>query len=397
MFGGLGVALGVLIYLPMTLFAPLESVSAQTITPAPVATAAAQLTWPSYGTSAIGALDGDGVLAASKTATARPMASISKLVTALVVLDKHPLTSATATGPKITMSSVDTAIYHHYLSLNGKVAAVRAGLSFTEKELLELALIDSANNYAASLAVWAYGSDDAFFAAEKAWTAAHHLTSIQMFDPAGLDKRNVSTASDLVALGRLALANPALSAIVSTKSVNVHDIGIIHNTNTLLGKHGVMGLKTGTLNGYGSNLLFSAILPVGTSSVTVIGAVLGAPDHATVDKDVTRLISAATAGYHEVDLARHGDAFATYSTAWGQSAKAVADTTATTVVWGDTKVTAKISADPITLGDKGQKVGSVRFTFGGRTVTVPLVLSTAITDPGPGWRISHPALLSGAA
>jgi D-alanyl-D-alanine carboxypeptidase (penicillin-binding protein 5/6) len=66
------------------------------------------------------------------------------------------------------------------------------------------------------------------------------------------------------------------------------------------------------------------------------------------------------------------------------------------VTWGDSKVTASVTAAPVTTGTKGQAVGTATFTSGGRSVSVPLELSTAIEDPGPGWRLSHPGLILGA-
>jgi len=85
--------------------------------------------------------------------------------------------------------------------------------------------------------------------------------------------------------------------------------------------------------------------------------------------------------------------FADYETAWGQKASAEAGAEAVLLTWSDTPITASVTADPLHLAAAGTHVGDVTFTAGVRTITVPLVLSSALTDPGPGWRLTHPGEL----
>ena len=168
-------------------------------------------------------------------------------------------------------------------------------------------------------------SEEAFVAEAREWVAAHALPSITIVDSTGLDPANTATATDLIELGRLALADPLVATIVGTDSLTIHDVGLIENTNELLGTNGVTGIKTGTLDPFGANLLFSAVYPIGSSSVTVIGVVLGGTDHDTLNVAITGLLASVQAGFHEVDVSDVGDPFASYSTAWGQSAEAAAD------------------------------------------------------------------------
>ena len=81
------------------------------------------------------------------------------------------------------MTSADVALYQHYRSVDGQVVTVKSGFVFTEHELLDLALIHSANNYAASLALWAFGSTDAYLAAARSWLTGQKLSSITITDP----------------------------------------------------------------------------------------------------------------------------------------------------------------------------------------------------------------------
>lgn len=395
MFGALALVLAVAFYLPLTLLAPLKGASAVIPAHQVLPGAAAQPVFPGYGGSAIGAVGFDGVLAQSGSTAPLPMASITKIVTALVVLQAKPL-SPGQEGPSITMSATDASYYGHYLSLDGTVAPVKAGWTFTQHEILELALVHSANNYAASLAAWAFGSMDAYLAAAKSWIAEHKLTSMTVTDPTGIEPTDAASAADLITLGKLALTNPVIAAIVNTTSISVHDAGTFTNTNALLGVSGVDGIKTGTLNGSGSNLLFSAKEAVGSSTVTVVGVVLGGSNHRVIDADITTLLASVAGGFHEVTLASKGDSYASYTTTWGQTTTAVAVRSVSVLTWSDTPVTSSTSVKPISTGAAGDHVGAVTFNVAGRTVTVPLELGSPVTDPGPGWRLSHPGLIVGS-
>lgn len=384
------------LYAAMTLLAPLHGASAKVATPAIPATAAPRLSWPGYGASAVGAVGYPQATASAGRTDAVPMASISKVVTALVVLQAKPLSAGEA-GPTITMTSSDVALRAHYLSLDGEVAPVAAGQTFSELDLLKLALIKSANNYAASLAIWAFGSSASYADAASTWLTQQGLTGIHVVEPTGIDDRNVGTAADLVELGELALRNPVIAPIVNTTQTVVPNVGGIQNTNTLLGKDGVDGIKTGTLNGWGSNLLFSTEKRVGGTPITIVGVVLGGADHATIDRDIRTLIRTVTAGFHAVTLATAGQSFGAYATAWGERAKLVATKRLTTVVWGAVAIAPKVTAEAVTTGRAGTDVGTARFAIGSATLSVPLELSRTIDDPGWGWRLAHPGIVFGAA
>lgn len=383
------VVLTLAIYLPMTLLAPVKAVAATVDLPAIAPTSAAAPVWPSYGASAVGAIGYPGARAQSGRTDAVPMASISKVVTALVVLQAKPLQPGQA-GPTITMSSADAALYGHYLALNGDVVRVQAGYQFSELDLLRLMLIKSANNYAGSLADWAFGSTSGYATAAGSWLAAHGLTGIHVVEPTGIDPSNVGTAADLVKLGELALADPVIAPIVATAQAQLPNVGGIQNTNMLLGTDGVEGIKTGTLDGWGANLLFASKQTIGATTVTIVGVVLGGTDHPTIDRDIQTLIGSIASGFHELRLATAGQVVGSYATAWGQHAEARAAKDLVVVVYGAVNPTPQVRAARITTAPKGADAGSVRFTLGATSATVPLVLSAAITDPGPAWRLGHP-------
>ena len=144
--------------------------------------------------------------------------------------------------------------------------------------MLELVLMASANNYALTLSRWAFGTSEAFIAATTNWLTEQGLASTVVREPTGLDAANVSTTADLVKLGRIALEHPVVASIVGTPLTDVPGIGPIENRNVLLGIDGIDGIKTGTLDESGANLLFSADRTVGAETITIIGVVLGGPD-----------------------------------------------------------------------------------------------------------------------
>ncbi|NYG99951.1 D-alanyl-D-alanine carboxypeptidase [Schumannella luteola] len=388
----LALVVALLVYLPLTLLAPLSKASAQTISSPAAPQATAAPVFPGYGVGAIGAIGWDGVLAQSGDGQPHAMASITKIITALVVLEKHPL-AADEDGPSVTMTAKDVGYYSRYQAMNGSVKPVRAGAIYTERQLLELTLIESAANYAQTTAVWAYGSEEAYLAAAKDWLVAHKLTSTTVADTIGLDPGSASTATDLVELGKIALTQPALAQIVDTKKMDIPGVGEVENTNYLLGHDGVDGIKTGTLDGYGANLLFSATWKIGGHPVRIVGVVVGAPDHRTLKGDLVNLLTTTRAGFHSVDVAAEGTAFATYQTVWGQKSQAVAAKKESLLVWSDTPIAVKVTAAETGVALKGAKLGTAVFSAGPNTVEVPLALSKKITDPGPWWRLSNPGSL----
>ncbi len=385
-FGGILVALLVGLYLPFTLLAPLSGAQKQLSLTALKPAAVAEPAWPQFGASAFGVVGYDGLLESSGSNYPLPMASISKIVSALVILQAKPL-AVGQEGPTITFSQANHDLYAHYLALQGSVEPMPVGGTMTEHQVLQVALMASANNYADTLAGWAFGSEAAYVAATKTWLVAHGLTHTTLVEPTGINPANASTASDLVALGKLALHNPVLAQIVDTPTLTLPIVGTIKDTNKLLGKEGVVGIKTGTLTT--SSLLFASKYTVGGTTITIIGAVLGGTKE-TIYPAVSAVLATIKAGFHSVTLAKKGESFGTYTTQWNEKTDAVASSTISTVLWSNTPVTAVVALDDLRVGAKGDRAGSVNFTAGKVTMSVSLRLDRAIRDPGPLWRLANP-------
>lgn len=381
------VALGV--YLTSALAAPLPQTALSADRTAALTQPAAQLAFPSFGGSAITVLNYPGVTESSGSTASVPIASMTKTITALLVLAKKPIATGTG-GPSITFTQSDVAFLDQVQAEGGSWAPVVAGSTMTEKQALEAMLLPSANNYAMSLATWAYGSIPAFVTAANAWAAAHGLTGTHLVDASGFDPGSVSDPADLLAIGKMVLANPVLAQVVSTKETTVPGAGKLTNTNSLLGVDGIDGIKTGNTTQAGYCLMFAARVTVGTTKLRVLGAVLGAADHAQLWSSVKSLLNSVKAGFHEVRLARSGQGYGTYTTVWGTSSELVATTSKKVLVWSDTPVRVSVAAEPLALGVAGEVVGRATYSVAGKNVTVPLSLKSPIAGPGFGWRLSHP-------
>jgi D-alanyl-D-alanine carboxypeptidase (penicillin-binding protein 5/6) len=386
------VTLALLSYLPITLLAPIPSTHATAVTYSAPHTTAPVLTLPSYGASAIAAVGYPGLLASGGASTPLPIASITKIITALVVLQKDPL-SVEEQGPSIRFTDADAAIIKAYAARDGDTYPIQVGGSLTERQVLTIALVPSANNYSRALADWAYGSEANFLPVARTWLTAHGMTSTTLTDSTGLNPQNTSTPTDLIALGKLALASPVISSIMSIRSITLPVVGLVSNTNLLLGQVGVDGIKTGTLNNAGASLLFSSRLVLGGHVVTLIGVVLDGPTHPIIDTAIAALLTVARGAFHLTTLASKGQIFGRYATAWGAETTAVAARSVTMVLLDGTRISAHTDAQAVAPGKKGSVLGLVSFAAGNQRATVPLVQSSTLKGPDPLWRLLNPGLL----
>ena len=365
-------------YVPLTLTAPVGAAAATTQRPDVAAGAAAKLDLSNDGQSAVSVSGADqylgqgasGILASAGGDGVAPMASISKLITAMVILNAKPLTTSSA-GPSITFNKADHALYDKYYVLGATIAAMATGSSMSEHDALETMLVVSACNYAEAMIDWAFGSNAGFVSAAKRWLAANGMTHTTMVESTGIDTRNTSTPSDLLTLGKLAMANPVVAEIVAKQGLDVPFLTGMPSTNTLLGTDGVNGIKTGTLEDYGSDLLYSAQVPVTgvDKPLTVVGVVLGGGTRDSVNGDVTRLIDSLKAGFHQVPVAEDGQKVGTYSTPWGASATMVLANSASVYTYSNTPITSTMTTSTLKTGKDGEKVGSVTWKAGTSTWT----------------------------
>ncbi len=136
-----------------------------------------------------------------------PIASVTKLMTAMVVLDSQQ--------PMDEALEVDMGDFDY---LKGSHSRLGMGTTLTRNEMLRLALMASENRAASSLARHYPGGLKAFVTAMNFKAASLGMTNTHYEDSTGLDPRNVSTASDLAKLVRAAADYPLIREYSTTPS-----------------------------------------------------------------------------------------------------------------------------------------------------------------------------------
>jgi D-alanyl-D-alanine carboxypeptidase (penicillin-binding protein 5/6) len=229
---------------------------------APLATAR----WPKQGQAAL-MFDG-GRPGASPHQRAAPIASVAKVMTAYLTLERYPL-SAAQDGFTITVTEDEA----RFEARGQSVVAVRAGEQLTERQLLEALLIPSGNNIAWMLAAKVAGSETRFVAEMNAQARAlgmHHTTYT---DPSGFDPATVSTAADQLRVFERAMRFGVFRQIVSMASVTLPVAGTLRNYNPLIAEG--YGGKTGSDSAAGGCLAFFTDVAVDGRPRTAMGVVLG--------------------------------------------------------------------------------------------------------------------------
>jgi D-alanyl-D-alanine endopeptidase (penicillin-binding protein 7) len=155
-----------------------------------------------------------------------PIASITKLMTAIVILD-----AGLNLEQRVAISGED---YDH---VKGTRSRLRPGSVLTRDKLLLLALMSSENRAAASLGRTYPGGTDAFVAAMNAKARALGMNDTRFVDPTGLSSGNVSSARDLARLVAAAHEYPLIRKYSTRESATVHALGRslgYRNTNGLV-------------------------------------------------------------------------------------------------------------------------------------------------------------------
>lgn len=187
-----------------------------------------------------------------------PIASVTKVMTAYVVLQDHPLRGDQA-GPDITVDG-DAAAESY--SADQSTAPIIAGERISERRLLELMLIPSGNNIARLLARWDAGSQGAFVAKMNRAARALAMVHTTYTGASEVESSTTSTSADQLKLAEQAMRNEVFRAIVALRATTSPGVpGRLLNTNSLLGTDGVIGIKTGSSTPAGGALMWAATAP----------------------------------------------------------------------------------------------------------------------------------------
>lgn len=328
--------------------------------------------------------------------TAYPIASISKLVTLLVGLEQQPLEPGTD-GPSYTWTGADAARQAQYLALDGVAFPIPIGTEVTTRQMLTLALLPSANDFAAAYASWVIGDDEVFSAAVTDWAARNGLESVYLTEPTGMDEANVASVADVVRIGQLALANPAIAELTRLPTSELPwGIDTVENTNPLLASlPGVVGLKTGRSSSAGFNLVTAQEADASGRAVVKITAVLGRGSESERAENSAALLGTMDATAQPTELVSEKQEVGTAVTVDGITIPLVTAGTASTVLLPGESASVTTTLDPLGAGPAGQPAGSVQVTSptGGSEVTV--ITDASIVAPDLWWRLTHPARVFG--
>jgi D-alanyl-D-alanine carboxypeptidase (penicillin-binding protein 5/6) len=327
---------------------------------------------------------------------ALPMASAAKIITALVVLDAKPLATGEP-GPAHDLVTADYQDYLDYTAEGARTVIVFPGETWTQRELLQAMILGSSNNHADTLARWAFGSVEKYVTAANAWLTENGMATTRVADANGLLDDSAGTGADLARIAGLAATDPVIADILANPASALVNQRGVSNTTAYLPELGITGISRSYTDAGGVCFLFTAAVTVNEQTFRFAGGFLGEPDYDTLTADLEALMASAAAGVTELPVLGEGDAYATFSTAWGDSANAVVATPRTRFGWQAAVPTgAEVTLDQIATGRAGSKVGRVTVTAFGETVTSTLELDDTLTDPGPGWRLLHPIPLIGA-
>lgn len=201
----------------------------------------------------------------------RSIASITKLMTALVALELHPDLSDTV------------AVRPEWTGAEGSSMYLRAGEELTLEELLYGLLLSSGNDAALAVAGYCAGDVESFVAEMNKTAARLGMNDTHFANPSGLDDpEHYSTAYDMAILARAVLEREELRTIAGTRSAAVAGRCLTNHNKLLWRYEGCTGLKTGYTDEAGRTLV-SSVLREGQELIAVT---LDAPndwaDHAAL-------------------------------------------------------------------------------------------------------------------
>jgi serine-type D-Ala-D-Ala carboxypeptidase (penicillin-binding protein 5/6) len=354
------------------------------------------LPWPSSGYGAV-AIPSLGYAAQSGPEVSVPVASLTKMMVAVVILQDHPLAEGDD-GPSITITAQDVAEDNADVSTDQSTVPVTVGEVLTERQLLEGLLIRSANNMAFTLAGWDAGSIPAFVAKMNAGAKLLGMTQTHYVDVSGYDPGSESTAADSVKVAARGLADPTFAAIVAMPTVTLPVVGQVHNIVTQVGSNGIVGVKSGFTSAAGPCLVLATNRTVAGRTVQAIAAVTNQPATASntfgaaglVDEGLMQTALTAVA---DTPVAAAGHAVGTVGASWGGSSHEVPVETAqaaSVLAVPGQSLTVTVTDHSVPTGtDAGTVVGHVAYTLGPQRQVVSLQSSGPVPAPSVWWRLTR--------
>ncbi|HVC14735.1 MAG TPA: hypothetical protein VND62_07730 [Acidimicrobiales bacterium] len=375
---------------------PAVATSASAYSKASIPGTPSPLSWPAQGQAAFG-VEGVGLLDTQGAQTPTPLASVTKLMTAYVVLHDHPLTK-TASGPDIPIGSADVTTFLQDRAAGDSVVDVAPGEQLSERQALEALLIPSGDNIATLLADWDAGSETAFVAKMNAAAKQLGLSGTTYTDASGVAPGSESTAESQVKLAMRDMTNPAFRAIVDMPQATLPVAGLQYNIDALLGHDGVIGVKTGFTTSAGGCFVFAATTTIAGKPATVVGAVLHQFATATQPSALTQAFDAATALLTSADrelvqrtVVHKGEVLGHLDAPWSGSValKAMRSVTLTGIP-GQRVTTTVVLPDKVAAPvPSGHHFGTAVVVVGHQRVSVPLQTASPLPSAPLSWKLTN--------
>jgi len=302
----------------------------------------------------------------------RPVASITKLMTVLVALERASLDETVVVQPAAA-------------SIGESTIFLQTGDRIPVRDLAIAALVPSANDAATALALHVgKGSIRRFVLLMNRKARELQMTRTRYANPHGLDQPgHVSTARDSVTLLRAALENPFIRRYAHAARAQIAGGREVLTTDVLLGRvPGIVGAKTGHTDGAG----WSQVALVRRGGVQVAAVVLGAATKETRNTSLAGLLEWGVSTYVSVRAVDAARVYARAEVGWSKDPVLIrAPRTLVRIVSLDVPLRERVVAPrvlPLPVR-KGQEVGEVRVYARGRLVArSPLLADRTVTRPG---------------
>jgi len=320
-----------------------------------------------------------GQVLAERNASARvPIASLTKLMTVLLTLKSGAKLDSLVTVQRDAADVGESSIN------------LRAGERIAVGDLLEGALIQSANDAADALADYvAHGNQAAFVARMNAEARRLGLRGSHFVRPDGLDAPgHVSTAHDVTLLARRLMHYRVVRAIVRQRDATIAGGRRLHTWNDLLGVfRGLVGVKTG----HTGNAGWCEVADVRRDGLDLYATILGSPSRGQRNSDLAALLRWALSVERPTWVIAPGRVYARVATGFGRGTVALVSPRG---VVRPVRVDRPLVVRVVTAGAaalplaRGTRLGEIRVFSGGSLVArQALVAERSIDRPGLDGRV----------
>jgi D-alanyl-D-alanine carboxypeptidase (penicillin-binding protein 5/6) len=325
-------------------------------------------------------LDDGQVMFARGPSARRPIASLTKIMTALLVFEHRNLGDVVTVDPRAVFDRDDFGA--------SSTLGLRAGERRTVRELLDALMLQSANDAAVALAIEIAGSEERFVTMmnRRAHTLGMRGTTFR--SPNGLDDRGHSTARDLLTLVRAAYRTPGFPAIVADRFRTIPGgpggrPRQVQNRNAMLWLYpGAIGVKTGFTSGAG----YCLIAVAERDGRRLAAIVLGSRDEAF--SEAATLLNFGFEGFTDETFVRPGEDLGTVAIRGGAvAANAGSGLEALVHVGALDEVERRIvvSDDAVFPPVPGDRIGTLKVMVPGMTVgSVPVIVDAVPLPPPAG-------------